>query len=202
MKRALRTVLGMALAASVVAGPAQAQFSKGYKFLQSVREKNGQEVTDEVNKPGSTMINTQDVTTGETALHIVIARRDATWLGFLLAKGADPNIRNAKGASPLQMASSMGFIEAVEALVGKGARIDDGDVTGETPLIAATHRKDLAMMRVLLKAGANPDRADSSGRSARDYATLDGKSSPALAVIEENAKVKRGSAAGSYGPKL
>ncbi|MDE2404915.1 MAG: ankyrin repeat domain-containing protein [Sphingomonadales bacterium] len=184
------------------ATPAAAQFSKSYKFLEAVKDKDGQKVTDELSQPGSTLVNTQDQTTGQTALHIVVARRDATWLGFLLGKGADPNIRDFKGVSPLVLACNMGFIDAVDLLIARGARVDEPNGTGETPLIAAVHRRDTALMRTLLKAGANPDRADSSGRSARDYATLDGRGSPLLAVIEENAKVKKGSSAGSYGPKF
>jgi ankyrin repeat protein len=58
-------------------------------------------------------------------------------------------------------------------------------------------------MRALLKAGADPDRADNSGRSARDYAALEGRSSPLLGEIETNAK-PRGQRTGkpTYGPSL
>lgn len=198
--------LGMMLAGAMglsvgISAPAHAQFSKSYKFLEAVRKKDGQVVTDELSQPGSTMINTHDITTGETALHIVTAQRDTTWLGFLLAKGADPNVRDGRGVTPLVLACNIGFIEGLELLIAHGARVDEPSSTGETPLIAAVHRRDIAMMRSLLQAGANPDRADNSGRSARDYAALDGKGSPLLAAIEATAKTKRGSAA-TYGPKL
>jgi len=199
-------VLGLVLAAAVplVAGisvPAQAQFSKSYKFLDAVRTKDGQAVTDELNRPGSTMINTHDITTGETALHIVTAHRDTTWLAFLLSKGADANARDGKGQTPLVLACNIGFVEGLSLLIANGARVDEPSSTGETPLIAAVHRRDIAMMRLLLKAGANPDRADNSGRTARDYAALDGKDSPLLAEIQATAKAKSNSTA-TYGPKL
>ncbi|MBU6266055.1 MAG: ankyrin repeat domain-containing protein [Sphingomonadales bacterium] len=192
----------MAAALAVIATPAAAQFSKSYKFLEAVKDKDGQKVTDELSQPGATLINTQDVTTGQTALHIVVARRDSTWVSFLLGKGADPNVRDFAGVSPLVLACNMGFSEAVELLLAKGARVDEPNATGETPLIASVHRRDMAMMRLLLKAGANPDRADSSGRSARDYAALDGRNSPLTAVIDENVKVKKATGAKSYGPKF
>ena len=202
-RRAL--VIGLAGAIGMMAtlaGPAQAQFSKSYKFLDAVRTKDGQAVTDELNQPGSTLINTHDITTGETALHIVTARRDPAWLGFLLAKGADPNVRDNKGVTPLVLACNLGFTEGLESLIAHGARVDEPSSTGETPLIAAVHRRDLAMTRLLLKAGANPDRADNSGRSARDYATLDGRESPLLAEIQATAKTRAGGGAATYGPKL
>lgn len=187
--------LGLALP-----GPAQAQFSKSYKFLESVKKKEGQEVTDALAEPGTTIINTRDVTTGETALHIVTARRDTTWISFLLAKGADPNIRDAKGQTPLVVAANLGFVEGMELLITGGARVDEPNSTGETPLISAVHRRDVAMMRVLLKAGANPDRADSSGRSARDYAKLD-RNDNLIEEINTNAK-KTDSKTRTYGPSF
>jgi ankyrin repeat protein len=197
-KAALGAIL-VALAA-LAGTPASAQFSKSYKFLLAVREKDGQAVTDELNQPGSTMVNTRDSTNGETALHIVTARRDLGWMSFLLAKGADPNIADGRGTTPMMLAANLGFTEGLSLLLAQGARVDETGVTGETPLIIAVHRRDIGMMRVLLKAGANPDRADSSGRTARDYAALDGAENPLLAEITAGAKPRR--AGPTYGPKF
>lgn len=183
--------------------PAQAQFSTSYKFLEAVRKKEGEKVTDMLAVPGSTLVNTRDISTGDTPLHIVVARRDLTWIQFLAAKGANVNARNNKGETPLQMASNVGFAEGVEILLKLGAKVDEPNATGETALIAATHRRDAALARVLLKAGANPARNDNSGRSALDYATLDGRSNPVLGEIEAAAKAAVGKPkASAYGPKF
>ena len=201
MQSARRLALPLLAASLALSSPAYAQFSAAYKFLEAVRKKEGDKVETALSDPGSTIINTRDVTTGETALHIVTQRRDLTWMSYLIVKGANVNLKDAKGGSPLQLASNIGFTEGVELLVGKGARVDEPNDAGETPLIAAVHRRDLAMMRILLKAGANPDRADNSGRSARDYALLDGRSGPVIAVIEANAKTKTDAPpARVYGP--
>jgi ankyrin repeat protein len=195
----------MAAAAMLgVAVPAAAQFSQGYKFLEAIRKKDGNTVQEMLDVPGTTIVNARDVTSGETALHIVVARRDLTWINFLAAKGANVNARNGRGVTPLQLAVGMGFVEGVELLLAKGARVDEPDAAGETPLISAVHRRDTGLMRLLLKAGASPDRADNSGRSARDYAALDGKGSVLLTEIETNAKPKgaAGPARGSYGPSF
>jgi ankyrin repeat protein len=191
----------LAVAAAVsLSSPAAAQFTKSYKFLDAVKNKDGQAVTDEIAK--GSIINTQDQTTGQTALHIVVARRDTDWINFLLSKQADPNIADYKGVTPLQLATNLGFIEGMELLIEHGAHVDDADTTGSTPLIEAVHRHNLSMVRMLLKAGANPDKADSSGRSARDYAMLDGKDTP-VGVEIAGAKVQaRKASAGTYGPKL
>jgi len=190
--------------ALILASPALAQFSLGYKFLEAVRKKEGDTVTDMLAAPGTTVINSRDVTSGDTALHIVTARRDLTWMNFLIAKGINVNTRNVRGETALELAVRANFREGVEALVAKGALIDESNTAGETPLIAAVHARNIDLMRLLLKAGANPDRADSSGRTARDYALADGRNSPLLTEIETNAKVKgaKGQGGASYGPSF
>lgn len=190
------------LGALVVGGPAQAQFSDGYRFLDAVKKKDGQKVEDALNEPGSTIINTRDVSNGESAMHIVTARRDITWMRFLIGKGANVNVRNNRGETPLQIATNLGFVEGVELLAGQKADLNVANDAGETPLITAVHRRDVPMLRLLLKAGGDPDRADNSGRSARDYARLEGRSNPLINEIEANATPK-GQRAGSqpvYGP--
>ena len=198
-----RALIGAGLLAAALAMPAQAQFSAGYKFLQDVREKKGTEVTAVLAEPGTTIVNTRDGSTGETALHIVTNRRDLTWMTFLIDRGANVNLRDARGATPLVAATNLSFVEGVQLLITKGARVDEPNSTGETPLIGAVHRRSLALMRALLVAGADPDRNDNSGRSARDYARLEGANSAFVSEINTSARAKaaRG-AARSYGPSL
>ena len=204
MARGLRAAIAAAalLGTLGAALPAHAQFSESYKFLEAVRKKDGQKVTDALNEPGTQIVNTRDTITGESGLHIVTARRDLTWMQFLVAHGANVNARDAKGTTPLVVAANLGFIEGLDFLITSGARVDEPNNTGETPLITAVHRRDLAMVRALLKAGANPDRPDNSGRTARDYATLEGKDS---AVASEIAGAVKGGAQGpkkTYGPSF
>lgn len=186
------------------ASPAQAQFSQGFKFLEAVRKKDGAKVEEAINEPGSTIVNTRDVTSGQTALHLVTQRRDLTWMSYLIGKGANVNVRDGRGVTSLQLATSLGFIEGMELLVDAKARVDEPNDSGETPLISAVHRRNVAMMRILLKAGADPDRKDNSGRSARDYATIEGRGSTLLAEIESNAKpaAQRAGSGKVYGPSF
>lgn len=189
MRGLIRKAGAIALGAALVAAvPAAAQmYSDGFKFLKAVKDKDGTVVTELLEAPGSTVVNARDLSTGETGLHIAAARRDVTWLNFLLQKGANPNIADKGGVSPLMLACQLGFIEGVEALAKRGARVDVANNAGETPLISAVHQRDIPMIRVLMQAGANPDRTDNSGRSARDYAELAGNSSAVLAEINRNA---------------
>src|SRR5689334_16141801 len=95
----------LALIALLLAAPAAAQFqSDTYKFLQAVRDAKNNEVVEALNKPGQQVVNTKDRTTGEAALHITAKRDDVPYTTFLLQKGADPNIRDGKNATPLMVA--------------------------------------------------------------------------------------------------
>lgn len=199
--RRLAVILAAVIAFAGV--PATAQFNDGYNFLKAVRERDGTKATEFLNEPGSTLVNTSDQTTGETALHIVIRRRDETWTKFLLDRGANPNKADRRGVTPLAIAANLGFVEGVEQLVKRGAAVDVPDDAGETPLVSAVHRRDIGMIRLLLKNGANADRPDNSGRSARDYAKLMGSSAGVTAEIERaEAERKSGPAREAYGPGL
>lgn len=196
----LMGALAAALAAAAPA-PAYAQkMSEGFEFLKAVKDRDGEKATAALDKPGSTVVNARDLSTGEGALHVVVQRRDAVWLRFLLSKGANPNLADKSGATALQLASNLGWSEGVEILVGKGASVDLSNSAGETPLISAVHRRDVALVRTLLKAGANPDRSDNSGRSARDYAMLLGSQSAIVAELDEARETRKAKAANSYGP--
>jgi ankyrin repeat protein len=171
----------------------------GYKFLEAVKKREGDEVTRFLDEPGSVLVNSRDITSGETALHIVTQRRDPVWLRFLLSKGANPNLADKNGTTPLQLAVQLGFAEGVEILADRGAAVDVPNSTGETPLIAAVHRRDSGLVKLLIEKGASPDRADNSGRTARDYATLMGARSSMLEEIER-AESERGEQSDAYGP--
>jgi ankyrin repeat protein len=193
---ALVTSLGLAV-------PAQAQFSDGYKFLEAVRKKEGEKVETALSTPGSTIVNTRDVTSGDTALHIVTARRDLTWLQFLLGRGANVNARDGQGRTPLQLATNLGWRDGVGVLLTKKANTEVANDAGETPLIAAVHRHDLEMTKLLLQAGADPDRAERPELSARAYAEIDGQSGALLSAIKTETKPGAGKAnQPTYGPSL
>lgn len=164
---------------------ASAQFSDSYNFLKAVRDKDGAKVTEIISKPGSTIVNTRDISTGQTALHIVAERRDAAWLGFLLSKGANPNMTDAQGNTPLMVATRLRFVEGAQTLLDHGAQVDKTNDSGETPLIRAVQLRDLPLIRLLVSKGANPNKADTlAGMSARDYAQRDGRSQAILDILD------------------
>ncbi len=175
--RLLLTAALLSPALLIGAAPAFAQGqSEGYKFLTAVRDAKNNDVLEMLGKPGSNIINTRDVTSGEGALHIVIKRGDEVYLRFLLQKGADANLRDGKGNTPLLLAVTLGQTGMIPILTAAGANPNLANSAGETPLIRAVQRRDIGMIRVLLTENADPDQADIiAGMSARDYAKQDGR---------------------------
>ena len=183
-----------------VSAPAAAQFSDGYNFLKAVRDRDVQKAKALIVKPGSTIINTRDGDKGETALIISIKRRDAPWMAFLLQNGADPNMKDADGNTPLIVAAMTAFSDGVRLMVAGKAQVDAPNGRGETPLIKAVQMKDGASVQLLLNAGADPDRRDSfAGMSAREYAERDIRSGP---VAKQMAEAPKKDSKPVMGPKL
>jgi len=186
----------------ISASAAHAQFSKSYNFLKAVKDRDGEEVSKFLNDPSGVLINTRNFKTGETALHIVVARRDATWTAFLLGKGANPNVRDKSGTTPLMLATQLRFVEGVRILLKKKAKIDETNKQGETALIRAVQLRDAELTRILLANGANPDLPDTlAGLSARDYAARDRRASSILAEIEKSDETAKPEAGQFFGPE-
>ncbi|MFL6721434.1 MAG: ankyrin repeat domain-containing protein [Sphingomonas sp.] len=171
------------LVAAPVAG--QSLTTGGYSFIDAVKKSDGNKAIEVLSTHSSGIVDTKD-SDGNTGLIIAVSRSDPTWTGFLLNKGADPNVAGKGGDTPLIAASRVGFEEAAEWLLALGAKVDGTNKMGETPLIIAVQQREVPMVRMLLNAGANPDRSDSAaGYSARDYAARDPRARDILKLIEE-----------------
>ncbi|GAC1577166.1 MAG: hypothetical protein NVS3B5_09140 [Sphingomicrobium sp.] len=183
-----KTLIGWtSLALFAAAAPAAAQLgsgTKGESFLTAVREVDGNKATELLDGQGSTVLSYRGAK-GETALNIVARRRDSTWLGFLLSRGADPNVGDDSGETPLIIAARLGWDDGAATLLGHGAGVDRPNRLGETPLIAAVQARQASLVHLLLENGANPDRKDTAaGYSARDYARRDSRSTELTKAIE------------------
>ncbi len=181
----------LALCASVaalIATPLAAQqmgYSEGFNFLKAVRERDGATAEQIIGRPGSTAINHRDASTGEGALHILARGRDLNWLGFMLRRGARPDIQSRDGTTPLILAAQIGWRDGAEQLLAFRANPNLGNGSGETPLIFAVQRRDLQMVRLLISHRANPNQTDNvAGYSALDYARRDGRAAAILREFE------------------
>jgi ankyrin repeat protein len=184
------TGLLVAALVAAVATPVLAQmgFSDGYSFLKAVRARDGATVENLISDPSSTVINTRG-DDGQAALHIVVRGRDSTWLNYLLSPGARPDIQDGDGATPLIIATQIGWREGVEALLRHGANPNFSNGQGETPLMFAVRNNDLAMVRLLMANHADPNQTDNvQGYSAMDYAEQDRRAAAILQVLRRPAR--------------
>ena len=105
------------------------------------RSSDGDKATELLSEQPPGRSSTPRTATATPALIIAIARSDEDWTGFLLNKGADPNLAGKGGDTPLIAAARVGFDEAVEWLLGLGAKVDATNRMGETPLIVAVQQR-------------------------------------------------------------
>ena len=175
-----------AVCIAFISSPAAAQLvqDKGADFIQAVKDRDGSTAEQLLGDNPKLLVNTRGVD-GNTALLIAVARSDETYTGYLLNKGADPNLAGKGGDTPLIVASRFGFEQGVEWLLQMGAKVDSTNKMGETALITAVVQRQKPVVRLLLDAGANPDKTDTAqGFSARQYAERDPRARDILNMIE------------------
>lgn len=201
LSRLLHTLIA-ALALLLVSSPARAQqFSDSYQFIEAIKKQDGGKVMQILTDTNGSVINTKDKSNGEGALHIVARQGDSTWLRYLIQKGANPNIQDDRGNTPMMIAVELSYAEGVQILLRYGANVNLANSSGETPLIRAVQLRKLDLVRILLEGGADPDKPDNlAGQSARDYARIDRRMPPSIAKLLADApKVNRATVSG---PKL
>ena len=191
--KSFRIVL-FAAAFAMLSTPAAAQLSgdTAQQFIDAVQKRDGDTATQLI-EAHPTLVDTRNGN-GDTGLLVAIRAADPNWTGFLLHKGADPNLAGANGDTPLIAAAKAGFDDAVPWLLGLGAKVNSTNRAGETALIIAVQQRDTRLVKTLLNAGADPDRTDHvAGYSARDYANRDSRARDIQKLI--NDKVPKSSPA-------
>ncbi len=85
-----------------------------------------------------------------------------------VARGVDVNGRDAKGRSPLHLASTCkkAMPAIIEILIRAGADINNRDRRGKTPLMASVENHCSEVMAILLDKGADVSLADRAGATA------------------------------------
>ncbi|TXC73421.1 ankyrin repeat domain-containing protein [Sphingorhabdus soli] len=154
------------------------------RFLKAVTDRDGTAVMTLLGTASNGLINTADRDSGETALHIVTQRGDSEWIRFMIGKGANPDVLDKAGRSPLMIAVFNSDSETAQLLLDLGASANFANSRGETALIRAVQLRKPVLVRMLVAHGADPDRADYvAGLSARDYATRDARSDALLDAL-------------------
>ncbi|KAG5276639.1 hypothetical protein AALO_G00107960 [Alosa alosa] len=90
-----------------------------------------------------------------TPLHLAVVNKHLLCVQCLLEAGADPNIANDLGETPLYRACEKPTEEIVELLLMFGAKVSQASIEGVTPLHEAVRNKNLDICNLLVRARAN-----------------------------------------------
>lgn len=107
---------------------------------------------------------------GVAPLHVAARNGDLEALNLLLSRGAEPDIRDSRGDTPLMTGAR--YAPIVEALLAKGADVNARDDDGSTPLMSAV--SSVESLRVLISHGADVNARDAAQWSALEVALLRG----------------------------
>jgi len=107
---------------------------------------------------------------GDTAMHIAAMVRDPAYLKLLLARGLNPDTRNAvSGRTPLIAAMLAERNQQVAMLLAAGANVALTDATGNTPLHVAAQINEPRQVLALLKVGAPTAARNAQNQTFQPY---------------------------------
>jgi len=108
----------------------------------------------------------------------------------LLTNGAEVDVRDKNGMTPLLLAARKGNSEIVRLLLAHGANVNAQDhYLAWTPLILASALGHKKVVKLLLEYGADIDIKDQNGMTALKYAVKNGYKE--IVELLKSAKTKR-----------
>ena len=87
-------------------------------------------------------------------LHSAAKNGDVVTLRAVLDQGVNPDLRDARGRTPLMEAAAAGQVESVRALIAAGAHVNVRAGDNRTPLIEAVTNGQIDAARLLVSSGA------------------------------------------------
>ena len=124
---------------------------------------------------------------GVTPLLQAMIRNKAEVATLLLEAGAQVDMANSRGETPLMIAAKRtrkGADDIIALLLAAGADVNASTDNGTTALISAAHAgKSGTVLQVFLDAGADVNARDTNGYSALMYAALLAQDDAAITVL-------------------
>ena len=115
-------------------------------------------------------VDVNERVSGWTAVLAATAQGNSKIMRHLLDRGADPDIGNLLGITPLHYGAHYGQTSICRLLIKNGASTNQQDVDGLTPMMVSAQGGRLEIVRLLLDAGADIDLRDRNKKTALDLA--------------------------------
>ena len=126
----------------------------------------------------------QNPANGTSALSAAAAAGQEKAAQMLVSEGADINLKDKEGRTPLFYAAENGQTALIRQLVRMGANPNETDVYGKNVFIAAAEGQSIPAMQQLVREGFSINSADANGKTALMYTTA--KGTEALEWLIEN----------------
>jgi ankyrin repeat protein len=136
-------------------------------------------------------INQTIVEESESVLTHCIKLQNVAAVEVLLQCGADPNLHNRKGVSPISSAAHKGNLAIMQLLIDHGAIVNAVNQSGSTALIQACHFGHVEAARLLLNHHANADFANVKGTTALMRASQEGHVDITQCLLQAGVEVNR-----------
>ena len=125
---------------------------------------------------------------GVSRMHRAAATQTEHQIRELLERGADPNVRNWRGETPLHRAAIRNpDLDVSRTLIGAGADPNAQDEKGATPLHCAAHNPSTGRAELLIEAGADVGARDNSGATPLHHAAESGHEAMIVRLVEAGA---------------
>jgi ankyrin repeat protein len=129
----------------------------------------------------------QRASDGVSPLHFAISKSYTGWIDYLLEKGANSNIKNTDGDTPLIEAARIGDIGTMRKLIEYKAQVNvqdaHGNAAAHTAIPAEVHREALEL---LVENGANPNLREEHGDSPAHIIVSLNRAPDVLDVLLQN----------------
>ncbi|XP_028322936.1 receptor-interacting serine/threonine-protein kinase 4 [Gouania willdenowi] len=128
---------------------------------------------------------------GDSLLHHAINLSNEEAVKFLLLNNANPNLSNARGSTPLHLATEKHLKPLAELLLGRrSTSVNAKDEDQYTALHWAAQNGDEAIARLLLDRGAAINETDGQGRTPAHVACQHGQENVIRVLLSRGAEVK------------